>query len=491
MTSFAKLLTVRCSKHKQSGILFAVAILIILLVPCAHAQDAAAGQITQPDDPATTLSAPKDAGAQSEYNPSVFPHSDRLPYYIGGQINFIFQAHPPFHALYSGPQSLRSTSEHALSRVATLFLGLQATNTTELLFDVEETGGRGISDAFGLAGFTNLDVVRNPTLGAAPYIARVMVRQIIPLSDKREEAQRTPLALTTSVPQRRLEFRIGKFGAADFFDLNSVGSDSHLQFTNWTIDNNGGYDYAADTRGYTYGAILEYQSPRFGVRFGELLMPNVANGIDLDFNLRRSRAENLELELRPEILQGRKTIIRPLAYLNHADMGSYREAINAFLSGRDSRPDIAAHGHIGILKQGFGLNFEQELPATIRFYFRIGWNEGKHESFAYTEVNDTFSAGIDISGQRWSRKFDRVGLAMATNGLSREHRQYLALGGLGFLLGDGALNYRRENILESYYNLHLWRGVYVAALLQYIAHPGYNRDRGPVIVPGTRLHVDF
>ncbi|HWC18951.1 MAG TPA: carbohydrate porin [Terriglobales bacterium] len=403
----------------------------------------------------------------------------------------IFQVHPPFHAKYSGPNSFKNDDEHALSRVATLYLGVQATRTTELLFDVEETGGHGLSDAFGLAGFTNLDVVRNPSLGGAPYIARVMLHQIVPLSDKTQEADRNFLSLATSLPERRLEFRIGKIGTADFFDVNEVGTDSHLQFTNWTVDNNGGYDYAADTRGYTYGAIVEYQSPGWGVRFGEMLMPTVANGLNLDFNLRRARAENLEFELRPSLIKGRKTTLKPLAYLNHANMGNYREAINAFLAGRDPTPDVTAHRHEGTLKQGFGLNFEQELPASIRFYFRIGWNEGKHESFAYTEVNNTFAMGTDISGERWKRKFDRIGLAGVTNGLSQEHRQYLALGGLGFLLGDGALNYRREKILESYYNLHVWRGLYVAALLQYITDPGYNHDRGPAVVPGTRLHVDF
>lgn len=406
-------------------------------------------------------------------------------------MNTIFQAHPAFRSKYSGPNSFKNENEHALSRVATLYLGWQPTHTTELLFDVEETGGRGLSDAFGLAGFTNLDVVRNPDLGAAPYIARLMLHQIVSLSNTSQEAERNFLSLATSLPERRLEFRVGKFGTADFFDVNEVGTDSHLQFTNWTVDNNGAYDYAADTRGYTYGAILEYQSPHWGVRFGEMLMPKVANGIDLDWNLRRARAENLEFEFRPTLLRNRKTAIKPLVYLNHANMGSYREAINAFLSGHDVTPDVTAHRRQGTLKQGFGLNFEQELPASIRLYFRVGWNEGRHESFAYTEVNNTFTVGADISGERWHRKFDRAGLATVTNGLSRDHREYLALGGLGFLLGDGALNYGREKILESYYNFHVWRGAYLAALLQYISDPGYNRDRGPAIVPGTRLHVDF
>ena len=460
-----------------------------LAISLALASSAAVAQSNQP--PNSQQSEDKADVTRPETDPTVFPHSQTWPFFIGGQINFIFQAHPPFHAKYSGPQSLKNTGEHALSRVATLYLGVQATPNTELLLDIEETGGRGISDAFGLAGFTNLDVVRNPSLGAAPYLARAMLHQIVPLSRTMHESDRTFLSLAPSLPERRLEFRIGKLGAADFFDDNDVGTDSHLQFTNWTIDNNGGYDYAADTRGYTYGAILEYQSPRWGVRFGELLMPKVANGIELDFDLRRARAENLELEFRPELLKGRKTSIKPLAYLNHANMGSYRQAINAFLSGQGSRPDVTAFRHQGTLKQGFGLNVLQELPGTFRYYFRIGWNEGKHESFAYTEVNNTFSTGVDVSGMRWGRKYDRVGIAMATNGLSRDHREYLALGGLGFLLGDGALNYGRENILESYYTLHTWRGVYLSPLLQYVANPGYNRDRGPVIVPGTRLHVDF
>src|SRR5262249_23987909 len=170
--------------------------------------------------------------------------------------------------------------------------------------------------ALGLAGFTNIDVVRNPELGPAPYLARAMLRQIIPLSKKKVEAERGPFALATSVPERRLELRFGKFGAADFFDQNSAGSDSHYQFLNWTADNNGAYDYAADTRGYTVGAILEYDDRNWSFRFGEMLMPKIANGIDLQWNLGRARAENYELELRPHLF-GQKSTVRLLSFVNH------------------------------------------------------------------------------------------------------------------------------------------------------------------------------
>jgi high affinity Mn2+ porin len=460
-------------------------LLIVVLTSLVIARYA----IAQTESPANPE--PQAEATSSDTAPTMFSHSETSRFFVGGQLNLIFQALPPFHAKYSGTNSLTNHGDHALSRVATLYLGLRVLTNTEFLFDVEETGGRGIGDALGLAGFTNLDVVRNPDLGSAPYIARAMLHQVFGLTHKSSKADRNFLSLAPSLPDKRLEFRLGKFGVADFFDVNEVGSDSHLQFTNWTIDNNGAYDYAADTRGYTYGAILEYQSPSLGIRFGEALMPKVANGTDLDFDLRRARSENVELEFRPRFFSGKKTAIKPLAYLNHGNMGSYRAAINAFRSGQEAVPDVTLHRRQGTLKQGFGINLEQELPYSARFYLRVGWNEGKHESFAYTEVNGTLSLGADISGARWQRTLDRFGLSAVSNGLSRDHREYLESGGSGFLLGDGALSYARENILESYYTAHLWRGIYAAALLQLIANPGYNRDRGPVIVPGTRLHVEF
>src|SRR5262249_33651173 len=187
--------------------------------------------------------------------------------------------------------------------------------------------------ALGLAGVTNLDAVRNPTLGIAPYIARAVVHKVFALSSEEEDQQRYPTSsILTKMPVRRLEFRAGRMSLADFFDVNPVGSDSHLQFLNWTADNNGSYDYAADTRGYTLAAIVEYEDRNWGLRFAEGLMPKVANGPDLDFNLARARSENVELELRPVFVKDRKTVLLFLSYVNHANMGSYRQAVQAFLN---------------------------------------------------------------------------------------------------------------------------------------------------------------
>ncbi|MCU1334236.1 MAG: Carbohydrate-selective porin OprB, partial [Candidatus Angelobacter sp.] len=197
---------------------------------------------------------------------TVFPHSKTARWWVSGQVNIVFQAHPDFHALYSGPNSLSPRGEHATSRVLTLYTGYQLSKQTEALFDLESAGGRGISDALGMAGFTNADVVRNPALGSKPYIARAILHHVFALSGKQENAEHTPLSMLAKLPERRLELRVGKMSLADYFDVNSVGTDSHLQFLNWTAVNNGAYDYAADTRGYTMAALAEYQDRKWAVR---------------------------------------------------------------------------------------------------------------------------------------------------------------------------------------------------------------------------------
>lgn len=328
-------------------------------------------------------------------------------------------------------------------------------------------------------------------MSGAPYVARLMWHQIIPLTREKEVSARTPFSLFPELPTRRLEIRLGKMSLVDLFDLNTYGSDTTLQFMNWTVDNNGAYDYAADTRGFTFAAMVEYHDRRWAIRFAEGLMPKVANGIRLDADLSRAHAENIELELHGKVLQHHEGIVRFLSYVNHANMGSYRKAVDNFLAGKTAKPDITAHPLQTTIKYGFGINFEQPFNDWMGLFGRWGWNEGRHEAFAFTEVDQSAQFGVGSNGKPWRRKFDRAGVVFVSNAISRDHQKYLALGGSGFLLGDGRLNYGRENILETYYTLHLWRGVYPSFGLQHINNPGYNRDRGPVLVPTLRLHLEL
>ena len=440
---------------------------------------------------------------------TVFPHPDSQRWLLSGQANIVFQSHPGFHSPYDDTNSMLARGEYKTSLVGTLFTGYQLVRgprySTDVIFDMESAGGRGISEALGLAGFTNLDVVRNPQLGPTPYVARAQLHQVIGLTDKTTTAQRTPFSLATEVPARRFDLRAGSMSLPDVMDQSGAGSDSHLQFLNWTVDNNGAWDYAADTRGYTYAVVAEYDDIDWSARYAVALMPTVANGTDLDWNLHRARGDNYELEVRKSPLatllgnlgnqdgkgEARPGVVRLLGYVNHANMGLYRNAVRAYQQSIQSTPDITAHTPGTTVKYGVGLNLEQQLPHDIRAFGRFGWNEGQHESYAYTEVDQTVELGADIAGNRWSRPNDKVGLAGVTNAIKRDHQHYLAAGGLGFLLGDGRLNYAREDILEAYYTAHNWRGLFTAFDFQFVDHPGYNQDRGPVAVFTVRTHVDF
>jgi hypothetical protein len=426
--------------------------------------------------------------ARADDGAYLLPHPDAR-WWLSGQINVIGQAHGRFSSAYEGPHSLHHGREGKVSEVITVFGALAITRSTELLVDGESAGGDGLSSALGMAGFPNIDVVRNPSLGRAPYLARAVIHQVIALSDDRVAVERGPMRAFATLPARRIELRAGRMSTVDAFDLNDVGSDSHLQFANWTVDNNGAYDYAADTRGYTLGGIVEYQEPRWGARVGEMLMPTVANGIDYEFDVAHARGEQVEGEVRiwPG---GRPGTVRGLVFWNHAKMGSYAQA-NAAARATGAAPVIEESRAQARTKLGFGLNAEQEVADDARVFGRVGWNDGENESFAYTEVDNTVAVGGEVEGGRWRRPHDQVGLAVVSNGLSRGHRDYLALGGQGFLLGDGGLRYGRETIVEGYYTVRAYRGVSPAVDVQVVERPGYNTARGPVVVAGLRLHVDL
>jgi high affinity Mn2+ porin len=471
--------------------------LLIALLLVSAAEIAPAQQANAPSPANSGSAQPGDGSASTidsppEDNPeAMFPHFKDTRFWVSGQANFIFQTHPPFHAAYSGKNSLSPNYEKATSRVMTLYTGVRLNNFTELLVDIEEAGGAALSTGLGLAGPPDLDIVRNPALSKAPYLGRGLIHKVFALSKDKVENQRSFLSLFDELPRRRLEIRFGKFSMPDFFDVNSVGSDTHFQFSNWTTDNNGAYDYAADTRGYTVGVTADYEDRNWGFRFAEALMPKVANGIDLVWKPWQAHAENFEYELRHGLIAQKPGVVRLLAYTNYANMGIYRQAVANFEAGLTPIPEITNHPWHITRKYGFGINLEQNLTRNLTAFTRFGWDNGKTESFAYTEVDQTFAGGVGANGAWWHRRQDRAGIAFVSNAIKKDHQIYLADGGLGFLLGDGKLNYGRENILETYYTVHAWRGIYLAPGLQHIADPGYNRDRGPVLVPAFRAHVEF
>jgi high affinity Mn2+ porin len=474
----------RLACNPRSAFVTLLAVIALTIAACAQKSDTSVSpQQTTPDASPATDPTPADDTSEA-----MVPHLKSTRFWLSGQANFVFQALPPFPALYSGAHSLGPNYEKATSRVMTLYTGVRLNDSSEVLVDIEEAGGAALSLGFGLAGNTDLDIVRNPSLSKAPYVGRAIIHKVFALSKDKVENQRSFLSLFDELPRRRLELRFGKFSMPDFFDINSVGSDTHFQFLNWTTDNNGAYDYAADTRGYTVGLTADYEDRNWGFRFAEALMPKIANGIDLVWRPWQVHAENFEYELRHGFIPKKAGVVRLLAYTNSANMGIYRDQV---IAAAGVTPDVTAHPWNITRKFGFGINVEQNLTHYLTAFARFGWDNGKTESFAYTEVDQTFAEGVGANGSWWHRKQDRAGVAFVSNGIKKDHQNYLAAGGLGFLLGDGHLTYGRENILESYYTVHVWRGIYLAPGVQRINNPGYNRDRGPVVVPTFRAHVEF
>jgi high affinity Mn2+ porin len=287
---------------------------------------------------------------------TVFPHGAEGRFWLSGQMNFVYQANPPFYAAYSGPHSFKSNYNKSTGRVLTVYTGYRLSKSSEVLVSAEETGGLGLSSALGIAAFTNLDAVRDASLSQVPYLARVMYHGVIALSHEKTDTNRNAFSIFSELPARRLEVRIGKFSIPDFFDTNAVGGDTHLQFLNWVVDQNGAYDFTADARGYTWGVMTEYQSPRWGARFAEALETGPNNGGPLVWNLRKANTSNIEFELHRAILKKHDGIVRLLSYVNNANMGIYKYAVEQYLEGKVPTPDIDDHPFHITTKYCFGVN---------------------------------------------------------------------------------------------------------------------------------------
>lgn len=443
---------------------------------------------TDPVDSAPATIKPTPPG---EAPPSDVPGpTSYLPQLVGAQYTWIRQYQYPLHSPYRGPNSLDPSGDTQGTHTIGLYTGWALTDRLQAYLDAEKFNGAGVSGATGLGGPTNGDVVRqgSASLHKDFYIARAYLRYLMPLSGEVMGVARSQDHIPGQEAATRFEFKLGKMAANDDFDLNRYANSTRTQFLNWSLWNNTAWDFAADTRGYTNGVMAAYVSPRWSLRAGVYQMPTQANGDDLDSPLTKARGENFELTLGPGVTG---TVVRLLAYRNIARMGIYREALANAAPG--STPDIAADDRLGRKKIGYGLNLEQPLTDTgeTGFFLRAGWNDGKAESFAFTEVDRTLTLGLQVAGNHWGRGSDRLGLAIAANGLSRDHRDYLAAGGSGFMLGDGQLNYGTEQIVEVYYRIQLQKYVQLSPDFQYIRNPGYNLDRGPARFIAMRLHVEY
>ena len=467
---------------------------ILLLGSALLLAGPARAQVTPPGTATPTTPPPAAPSQEPIRQPSATTQSGRVQprnWSLHFQQTLIDQWHNDLHTPYAGTYSLADRESAKLSFTSTLFIGRRLWKGAALYFNPEVAGGSGLSGARGIAGFPNGETFRIGDPSPNLYLARLYLRQTFALGADTDVDEDDFNQLAGPRPRRYFAVNLGKLSVADFFDQNSYSHDPRTQFMNWSLMSAGAWDYAANTRGYTVGGVLEYVTPAFALRVASTLLPTYANGPTLNFHYGTTHAETVELT-KTYRLGGRQGTVRALGFRNVAAMATYRSAV-ALGQATGTPPDVEAVRRAGHTKAGFGLNAEQTLTSNVGVFARVSYNDGRNETWAFTEIDQSASLGVASTGTRWHRPDDRLGAAVVVNGISAEHQAYLAAGGYGFIIGDGALDYGLEQVGEVYYSLSLPR--YHASIspdYQLIINPAYNRDRrGPVHVVALRLHVEF
>jgi high affinity Mn2+ porin len=430
-------------------------------------------------------SLPSDPPSSSQALSTEDTESERWNLYY--QATSIGDAHGTFRSPYEGPLSLQDYPERDVSLTTTLFFTALLGPDTILIFNPEIAGGRGFSGVNGIANQPNGEIPRVASATPKPYIARLLIQHDFGFGAEKEHQESDENQLAGDRPMTRYSIYAGRFTVTDYFDNNNYTHDPRTQFMAWGVMYNGAWDYPADTRGYTWGIVQEFHTRWWSFRYGIAAEPKIANGQQFDRRLFRDHGQVWEAERRYS-LRKQEGAIRVMSYDNRAQAGNYAQALK-LAAETGTTPNVALTDRVGTMKYGMGISFDQAISGDAGIFTRLGWNDGKTQSFAFTAIDRLASGGVSIKGTRWHRKEDVVGTSLTAGGLSAVHRQYLAAGGLDFLIGDGRLNYAPEYVWESFYSARLFRGFFATFDIQQDTNPAYNRDRGPVTIYSIRLHL--
>ena len=449
----------------RCGWLGAMVLLFAVAIPVARGQDGSAPDKVQ-DSTTPTL-----------------PNGQTWNLHI--QSTVVGQGHTSFSAEYTGANSLTPGAEVKDTVSVDVMGGVRLWHGGEFFTDVLVWQGYGLSNTLGVAGFPNGEAFRVGKTYPDAAICRAFIRETIGFGGEKEAAEEAPFELGGKKDVRRLTLTVGHFSAKDIFDTNAYSNDPRSQFMNWALMANGAWDYPANTLGFSNGAAVELNSRAWAGRLGLFQVSKVANGLRMDWNVANAWSAVAEVERRYSP-RGHAGALRLLAYDTRAHMGSYQDTLNN-PALEENIGLTAAYRH----KYGFGINLEQEIRKNLGVFARLGWSDGKNQTYEFTDVDRTVAAGISLKGGQWRRPQDTLGLAVVVNGISAVHRQYLAAGGLGITVGDGALDYSAEAIVEAYYNWKIAKHFQLTPDYQFAQNPASNRARGPVNLVALRLHTEF
>lgn len=404
------------------------------------------------------------------------------------QTTYIYQYKPQFNAPYQGVRSIVGEAEKQNSLTATLYLGARLWKGAEIYFNPELAGGSGLSGAQGMGGSSNGETFRVGNPAPTLYTARLYFAQSFSLNKTSQSLNEGANQIAMNRSADYIKIMAGKFSVADIFDVNDYSNSPRTQFLNWSLMNTGAWDFAANVRGYTYvlAGVAQYKSMSYKLAFASL--PKTANGDQLETDISKSISVNAEIDKHFRLCK-KEGNIRILGFYNNAPMGNYSLAT---YSPKTSVLDITENRKTGRTKVGFAISGDYQLNQFVGLFGRLGWNDGKNETWCFTEIDQTLALGLSFDGKKWKRTEDKAGIAFVANGLSNEHKTYLQKGGLGFVLGDGTLKYAPESIMEAYYSYKPSKlPLYFSGDYQFCLNPGYNADRGLISIFSFRVHVEL
>ncbi len=407
---------------------------------------------------------------------------------IHGQTTFITQGYPGFRSPYQGANSLPGNGQSRETWTVGAFLGWRLWDGGEFYFNPELDQGFGLAGTLGLAGFSNGEAQKGGTEYPKFRAQRYFFRQTFGLGGEQEDVPDAANQLAGKRDIDRVTVTVGRFAVGDYFDGNSYAKDPRADFMNWAIWSSAAYDFPADLPGFTRGAVVELNRKDWAIRAGVFQVPTAPNSDVLTF---KSAGAVVELEERYAIFD-QPGKLRLGVFANKGNTGNYRDVlgISAASPGLDIN-DIMTANRQERFKYGFYLNAEQQIANDVGIFARASWNDGQNEILSFTDIDRSISGGVSVKGSYWGRPADTFGLGGAINGLSGAHRDFLAAGGNGLLIGDGKLNYGTERILETYYAIAFNKAFTFTADYQLIVNPAYNVDRGPVSIFAGRLHSEF
>ena len=431
-------------------------------------------------------------GAPTAYTPDFAASQTQFPNWeIHGQTTYIQQGYPAFHSPYLGENSFTPWPQTRETWTISAFLGLRLWDGGELYYNPELLQGFGLHATTGAAGFPNGEAQKSNFPYPRYSTSRLFLRQTFGLGGEQESVESSYGQMAGKRDVSRVTVQVGRFAVHDVFDNNAYAMDPRADFMNWSIWAAGAFDYPADRVGLGYGTVAELNQKYWAVRAGYFLAGVEPNSNQFDTRLFARGGYVTELETRYSLFS-QPGKFRIGLWANSYFSGSYSEALDLTLLNPGLDPtDAIELTRKGRIKYGYYLNVEQAVSDEVGVFSRWSWNDGKTEIMAFTDIDASFSLGTSIKGTRWGRPDDRIGLAGAINTLSQDHRDYIAAGGLGILIGDGRLNYRPEHVLETFYTMSLWKGVIMTFDYQFLKNLAHNADRGPVSIFAARLHGEF